>query len=404
MRRAYIIVAAIGLALLAATGLWLLVAPAHLVKYPTDLDKTAVASGRVSLFVDTATGSPLARAQGLPLKIQRNLKVVQSTGSQATVHERSVQQMGPLPPQVVEQQYVISRTSMKDLADPAAYAYTRTNVVDRSPSYAINLPFDAGKGPYDIWKNEVGRSYAFRQIGGDVKRDGLTLHAMEGSLTNAPATAAYVEQLGRQRLAKTLSFKQLSAQLKAQGVDLQQLLARVLPNVTPAQQAAIKALVGRAVPLTYVMSVKTRLLVEPKTGAFVSLDRVDETLGAKPDLGAFAKVASVVGQSPLAADPTVKAAVAKLTALAQAPPAKVLEVTYSQTPASVADFAAYTKGKADRITLVEQTIPLVAGIAAVLMLLAAGGLWYAARRGPEPLEPQPPEVTTPVAPRPRVPA
>lgn len=404
MRRAYMILAAIGVTLLVAAGLWLLVAPGQLVRYPSDLDKTAVADGRFSLFVDTATGSPLARAQQLPLKIQRHVKVVTSSGSQVTVHESSTERIGPLPAQDLQQQYVFSRTSLKNLADPAAYAYTPKNVTDRSPYYAINFPFDTGKGPYEIWKNELGRPYAFRHVGGDVKRDGLTLHVMEGSLTNAPVTTAYLAELRGQRLASTLSFRQISAQLAAQGIDLQQMVARVLPNATPAQQAAIKALIRRSVPLKYSMSVKARLLVEPRTGGIVSLDRIDETLAAKPDLGAFAKVAALLGQSRLAGDPAVQATVGKLTALAQAPPAKVAGLTYGQTPASVADFAAYTKGLADDVTLVERTIPLIAGIAALLLLLVAGGLWYAGRGGPPPVDVRPATQPPAPAPKPRIPA
>ena len=39
-------------------------------------------------------------------------------------------------------------------------------------------------------------------------------------------------------------------------------------------------------PLKYYVSVRTRLLVEPATGAIVSLDKIDQTLSAAPDLKA----------------------------------------------------------------------------------------------------------------------
>ena len=35
------------------------------------------------------------------------------------------------------------------------------NKVDRSPEYSINLPFNSGNGPYQVWKNESGVSYPF---------------------------------------------------------------------------------------------------------------------------------------------------------------------------------------------------------------------------------------------------
>ena len=46
-----------------------------------------------------------------------------------------------------------------------AWAYTASNKVDRSPAYAINLPFGAGNGPYQVWKNETASSYSFTKIG-----------------------------------------------------------------------------------------------------------------------------------------------------------------------------------------------------------------------------------------------
>ena len=46
---------------LVAMGLWLLIAPGQLVKYPSDLDKHAVAEGTVSLFVEPETST--ARAE-----------------------------------------------------------------------------------------------------------------------------------------------------------------------------------------------------------------------------------------------------------------------------------------------------------------------------------------------------
>ena len=56
---------------------------------------------------------------------------------------------------------MIDRGSLENLADPQAYAYTESNVVDRSGAYSINLPFSTGDGPYRFWKNETGTTYAF---------------------------------------------------------------------------------------------------------------------------------------------------------------------------------------------------------------------------------------------------
>ena len=84
---------AIGVALTVVAGLWALIAPSQLVKYPSDVDKTAVATGRFTLYVDPATGSVRAHPQVLPLTIHRRLYVVSSNGSQAIVREGDVEQV-----------------------------------------------------------------------------------------------------------------------------------------------------------------------------------------------------------------------------------------------------------------------------------------------------------------------
>ena len=88
MRTSSKVLIAIGAVLAVLAGLWLLIAPGQ-VKYPNDLDKTAVATGKFTLFVDPATGAPRSSPQVLPLTINRRLHVVSSNGSQALVKERT---------------------------------------------------------------------------------------------------------------------------------------------------------------------------------------------------------------------------------------------------------------------------------------------------------------------------
>ncbi|MGZ6642441.1 MAG: porin PorA family protein [Solirubrobacteraceae bacterium] len=392
MRRASVILGVIAVCLLVICGLWLLIAPGQLVKYPSDLDKTAVASGKLTLYVDQATGAPRARPLQLPLSIRRHVRVVKSTSSQATVSEQSVERIGRLPALSLNQQYLLSRTSLKNQSGQGSWAYTPANVVDRSPVYSINLPFDTGSGPYQVYKNEVGKAYPFKQVGSELKRDGVTLKPMEGTLVNAPATSAYLAQLRGVRIAKQITAQQLAAQLKAQGIDPAAISAQVLPNATPAQRVIIRAAFASAVPLKYYVSVHTRLLVEPTTGAIVSLDRIDQTLGVKPDLAGFTKLATILSRPPLSTIPAVTSATPKLLGIMNAPPSRVFGISYGQTPASVADFASYAKGKADKIDTVKTTIPLVLGIAGLLALAVAGGLALAARRRPPaaPAAPSPP--------------
>jgi hypothetical protein len=295
---------------------------------------------------------------------------------------------------------VIDRGSLENVKSGQAYAYTQENVTDRAPFYSINFPFDTGSGPIELWKNEVGAAYEFRRDGVAVERDGVTLIPMVGTLTNAPAIPSYVDQLRGQGVAKELTAEQMAVQLKAQGIDLEALAAEILPSLTPAQRELVQTLLGQAVPIKYFVSVKTRLLVEPETGAIVSLDSIDQTLTAAPDLAGFAPLAGLLSAPPLSERPAVQKATETLTALAETPPAKVLTLAYGQTPGSVADFAAYAEDKAGEIEMVETTIPVALGILAALVLAAAAVMARRDRRRPptadavmppEPIE-QPPKI------------
>ena len=395
MRRATKIAAAIGISLLVAMGLWLLIAPGQLVKYPSDLDKTAVAQGTLSLYLDPGTAAARTEPLVMPLDIRRHVRVVESTGSQAIVQETSAERVGRLPEQTLEQRYAIDRGSLQNADSRKAYAYTPDNVTDRSPYYSINLPFGTGSGPYKVWKNETGTAYAFEQDGSEIERGGVTLIPMTGSLTNVPATAAYVEQLGGQGIAKSLTAEQMAAQLEARGIDLQAITEQVLPAMTEPQRKLARTVLAQAVPLKYYVSVETRLLVEPTTGAIVSLDSIDQTLTAAPDLQAFEKLAEILAAPPLADRPAVQQVRETLAALAAPEPVKVLEMKYGQTPDSVADFAAYAKDKAADVKLVKTTIPATLGILAVLALVAAGAMAARDRRRPPAEAVQPPAEQRP---------
>ncbi len=382
MRTASKVLIAIGVALAVLAGLWLLIAPGQLVKYPSDLDKTAVAKGTFTQYLNPKTGLPLLRAQELALTINRRLHVVSSNGSQAVVKEDSTEKIGPLPQQDLQQQYVISRTTMKNLQGSRSYAYAPQNVVNRGPAYSINLPFDTGAGPYEIWKNEVGRSYTFRQQGDNVSRDGVTLIPLQGELTNAPAQPYYLDQLRALGLPTQTTIQRLTPQLKALGLDPAQLTTTLLPRVSAADRAAIVSALSQPIGLRYVVSVKTRLLVEPTTGAIVSLDNINQTLGVQPSFAALAQIGAILSKPQYLANPVVKIAGSVVAKLAQSPPtAKVFNITYGQTPASVADIAAYANSKADSITMVKTTIPLVLLIAGVLSAAAGLGIFFLGRRG-----------------------
>ena len=382
MRTRSKVLIAVGAAFAVLAGLWAFIAPGLLVKYPNHVDKTVVASGKVSLAVNPSTGTPLSKPEVLPLTIHRRVRVVSSTGSQALVKEDDLEQIGTLPQQDVQQQYVLDRSSLKNVASDAAYAYAPANHVNRSPAYSINLPFGTRSGPYEVWKNEVGRSYTFHQQGGKVSRDGLTLIPFQGEVTDVRAQPYYLATLDTLgHLPTQTTIGQFAPQLKALGIDPTQLQKVLLPQLAASDRAAISSALNRPIPVRYLVSAKTRLLVEPTTGAIVSLDRINESLGVQPQLGGLALIGAVLEKSAYK-NPIIIAARNSLAKLSHRPAtAPVFSYTYGQTPASVADIALYAKSGANKITAVETTIPL--GILLVGVLSAAIGLilWRGERRG-----------------------
>jgi hypothetical protein len=371
MRRSTVVVGAVGLVLLAAAAVWLLLAPGALVKYPDDLNKTAVAKGTITVYVDPATGAPLPAPQRAPLAIRRNLRVVSSTGSEATVQETSSEQIGARPAQKLLQRYVVDRSSLKNRADPQAYAYTPRNITDRSGVYSINLPFATGDGPYPIWKNETATTYQFQKSGADLELYGLTLKPMIGRLPRTRASQAYIAQLAPEGIRSEMTIAQLAPQLQSMGIDPQALAGQLLPALTAPDRAAAQKLLAAPVPIKYFVAADTRLLVEPTTGAIVSLDGIDQTLSALPDLTGLARLGAILSKPQYASNEAVQGTLSALKGLEGALPVAMMRLKYSQTPASVADIAAYTKDKAGAVRTVETTIPLLLSLLGATALIAS---------------------------------
>ena len=219
--------------------------------------------------------------------------MIETDGSRAVVAENDVEQIGNLKPQDLQQRYVLDRKSLKNVADPRAWAYTPSNKIDRSPAYSINLPFSSGKGPYQVWKNESGVSYAFTKTA-SVRRGAVTLYRYQGSMTSAPAQSYYIDQLASQGIPKALTPTQAAAQLKAQGADPALLETVVLPALAPVDRSSALAILAQNVPLNYTIDVHTSFLVEPKTGAIVGLEQINQTLYATPDIQGIGRIQTIL--------------------------------------------------------------------------------------------------------------
>lgn len=392
-----IVVGAIAILLLIGAALWRPLVEPVLVKYPTDLEGDAHAEGVIRFFLDPETREPLDSPQEEPLIIDRHLAVDsdESDGEVAVIDEIDEQQIGGEASEL-RQRYVIDRRTMENVDDDRAFAYDEANVTDRSPVYAVNLPLDTGDGPYDIWKNETGQPYEFTATE-TYEIDDVEIRAFEGSVSDVPVTDAYVTALAPQGVPTELTIDELRPILLSQGLDLDALLAALLPQLATEDIEALLAVAEQPVPLSYFVSVETEFGVEPRTGAIVDLRNIDQTVGARPDPAALGAISEVLERYPQV--PEAVEALETLGGFATGPPIPVFQYQYAQTDESKSETVETADDLAGQIALAQNTIPLgllVAGL--ILLVIAILGFVLGGRRHPD--EPTPTELAPEPEPEP----
>lgn len=389
-----------GAALAAGAALWVLVGVPTVVKYPTDLDVAPQYAGSFTLFVDPATAAPLEEPLELPLTIDRRIEVdgEASGASRVVIDETITQRAGDLLDATQTNVYVMDRSTLENVADDRAYAFEPGNVVDRSPAFRLNLPFDTETGDtYEIYKNEIGATYEMTGNGVSTEEEGLDLSGFAGSLSEAPLDDAYLAQL-RQLvpLPETMTLDQLEPHLLAAGIDVDALLAALLPVLTPEDTATLVSVTGEPIGLRYVLSFEGQALVETVTGAEVHVD-ARESVGVRPELTSLPVLQEVLGHYPEV--PAAAAAASDLQALVDGPAITLFEYRYDQTPASVAAVADEVSSLRRQVLLARTYLPLGLVTAAVLVL-AVGAVVALRRRPPA----GPPETIDLRTPEPRQPA
>jgi hypothetical protein len=375
-----------GALLIALSAAWEQVAVPALVRFPTDVDQRVEFAGTAQLFLDPATMAPYEQPLLLPFHATRHIVAVGSESDRETVvlREENTVAVGELPESRQVHQYVMDRTSLANLADPRAWAYLTTNVVDRAGAFWLSFPMHAGDATsYPMFKDEIGRTItsvsdpAVARAAGRPR--GLELIGFSVEPDAAPITPAYQETLGETvPLPQQVTLAQLDPILDANGVDVEKTVAALLPVVTPTELATLTELAAQPITLVYSTAFSGSTAVEPRTGAIVDVTAIDETIEASPDPAALPPLLAILQQHEDV--PEVAAALAGLQQLSEHP-ITLLRYRYAQTPASVLDVAGTVKGKLADIRMAETTIPWTAAIVGGA-LLALGATLLAVRRRP----------------------
>lgn len=371
-----------GAVLAVAALVWMLVAVPALVKYPTDLDVSPRYAGTFTVLVDPATAAPLDEPMELPLTVDRRIQSIsdESGSSQVFVRETIEQRAGDLIDVTQTNGYVMDRSSLENVADDRAFAFDESNVVDRSGSYRLNLPFDTSRDDtYEVYKNEIDDTYTMR---GDRETptsdvEGLELSNFTAAIDEAPLSEAYLAELNQVvPLPDSLTLDELKPQLLEQGIDVDAVVTALTPVLSPEDAATLSAFAAESIPLEYVLSFDGRAAVEPVTGAEVKVG-VTETVAARPQLTSLPELQEVLGHYPDV--PEAVDASAGLDDLATAPATPLFTYSYEQTPSSVADVADEARSMRTQVLLAKVWLPAGLGAAAVLSLLV-GAVVYWRRR------------------------
>lgn len=361
---------------------WTLMAVPALVKYPADLDATQHFEGTFTLLVDPATAAPLDEPITLPLTVDRHVEAIgeESGASTVVVRETIHQRAGDLLDVTQVNQYVMDRSTVQNLADERAFAFEPAIVVDRSGAYRLHLPFDTdGGATYPIYGNEIDGTYGITadpaQPTGEV--EGLDVAYFTVDVEEAPVTDAYLAELSKAvPLPTGLTLDELKPQLLAAGIDVDALLAALMPVLSPEDTETLLAFAGERIGLEYVLSFSGRLAVEPVTGTEVQVSAA-ESLGVRPALTSLPTLLEVLGHYPDV--PAAVEATGALEALIAGPPIALFEYEYDQTPASVAEIASEAASMRTLVLAAKVWVPLgLAGLA--LLSLAIGAVVYRRRR------------------------
>jgi hypothetical protein len=360
---------AIGVVLLIVAALWRPVAVPQLVKFPSHLDETTRYSGTFTVYVDPATGQPLADAMILPLEIDRRVRTLPGGGAHTVVLEEAVTYRVAGTSQRERHHYVIDRRSMQNHDDERSWSFSPEHRVNQAGSYRVTLPLEArADGRYRIWENEPGKSFWMVRdpARSRVRQNGLSLIGLQEVWRGAPVASYYRAELRKQGFATELTFPQLVARIAARGVDVESALSTLSPADAPVAAAARDV----RLPLQFFRNNDGHALVEPRTGTIVELVFSDEAITATLDLAPLRELRSTLARA--APSPEVTALADALDAIDRAPPVSVYSLRYEQTAASVAEATRRTKTELRKLDLVERYVRWGLVALSVVVLVGVG--------------------------------
>ena len=334
LTRSAIVLAVVGVLLLAVAAVVRVVVVPTVSKLPEDTDILQEFEGTYSGLNPGALsgGSGNVLLEDAPVEASRRIAVESVEGDTAIVVrtvERSIDGVAD-PSQSLR--YAIDRTTEESTSAPEGAG----DIVD-SEGLVFTLPIDPSTDEdYRLWDQNTAEAYPLTYQGED-SFEGRTVHLYGSTMEG---TVADPESLG---LPTSVSKEQLIALAPA--------LLDLLPPDLAGQLPAIVPLLPDTIPLSY-------------TSGY------DVTISADAELGA-----TIAGESN-------QVITAQLQLGSQTVEVPFSTIELASTDASIADRAADTADSAMLLTLIGTVLPVVAAVLGLLLLLAA--LLLARRAGQRP--------------------
>ncbi|HVA75212.1 MAG TPA: porin PorA family protein [Acidimicrobiales bacterium] len=340
-----------------------------LVRYPLNINQTLHYHGTATVYVNPATGLPLAQPLRVPLTIDRQVKVVSGTFSHAVISEKTTATFaGNSSTQTY--QYYMNRRNMRLVDGPQSYAFgDPAQSMATGGSYRINFPTGTTAGKtYEAWAPETGTTIQVKAAGGaqrePVSGDRLLTFSTNLDHPVAPYYLAYLKSTG---MPASIPAATVAAELQASGVSVQQVLQAVAPHLSASQMATLQAAFTKSIPLSYSYFQHGYVSVQPSTGAVIKGGSSSEGVAATPDLSSLAPAEAVL--APYASLPQVQALAKAAAAMGR--PQVVLQMSYSEDAASIRAADRIADHQAALMSLIEWQLPALVGALALAVLILA---------------------------------
>lgn len=376
-----------GVVLVVLAIVWWTVIGPSLTKLPADIDTPMDFEGTLTQYIDSATQQSLPAGQELavPFTVLRTFSSVSDlyTSGTAVCLDSIVMTVAGQERPAQLTQYALDRVTRKCVESTENWAYDPQIVLnDRVGHYGPLFPGGLKEGDVlSAFFNDVNKAFDVKVVEKINDYNGLGITALKIDATR-PAAEYYapVAQavLGAQGLPMELTFAQLSAQLKAKGLDLEALMAGLATVASPEDLQSLQALTQQPVKVIYKQESGDIIYIEEKTGATVDA-AFDRTTLMEVDTSGLMGAFAIIGK--YATDPTVGPAIAgALQAagqLAQAGSSKVFNQKMDIIASSEESLASSAQSKASLIDWAKLWIPLIIVVVGAILLLL--GLYLIAK-------------------------